>query len=200
MLVVDLASLLIFRFSPTTESYTSGYLSAFFSIVGTRIVLRLRNADQQKRRQTINTASVGNALAVTPEAASAHLELKKDFRSFQRGLGPNAGSRPVTPVATDSTVACDLGGWGSDMEQAGVIEEDLEVETEVAEKALEFDEDEDAPGIESHRSNAGIEGDCVGRSSSVVLNPSRAEAPSTSGPRKLSWTPDDDTNSPLSSA
>ncbi|KZT38209.1 hypothetical protein SISSUDRAFT_1047284 [Sistotremastrum suecicum HHB10207 ss-3] len=51
----DLVACLLLRFKPQIMAFTNGYLLAGFSIVGTRIILRLHEADECRIRGTLGT-------------------------------------------------------------------------------------------------------------------------------------------------
>ncbi|KZT40677.1 hypothetical protein SISSUDRAFT_1127015 [Sistotremastrum suecicum HHB10207 ss-3] len=65
----DFAALFIFRYSPQTMAYTNGFLGAGFSIVGTRIVLRLHEADDRRVRGTLGaTQTAEDIIAAAADA------------------------------------------------------------------------------------------------------------------------------------
>lgn len=65
----DFAALFIFRYSTQTMAYTNGFLGAGFSIVGTRIVLRLHEADDRRVRGTLGaTQTAEDIIAAAADA------------------------------------------------------------------------------------------------------------------------------------
>lgn len=182
-----------------TESFTSGYLSAFFSIVGTRIVLRLREADEQKLRGTLG-ATPGTALAGATDSSDKdphnqkkgtrrfRRDRRRDFLSTQE-ISHDMAFRTVTTAVTavsgeDEPVSSDLGGWELDVEGADIILE--EPEDDEQDHGDDADAKLDNQPLERIQDPPVIELDYVGRSSSSVPFFSRVEALNLGDPREPS--------------